>query len=109
MGEEKEARRLVRLLLADPLKEKDEWEDRLEGFSEGDGRGLLIRCVGMPIEMPFELLRATSCEALQLIPTPSRYGDQTRTMPDTPLFPTLIIPSRVLQRHNTRQSSRGRQ
>ncbi len=45
MGEEKEARRLVRLLLADPLKGKDEWEDGLEGFSEGDGRGLLIRCV----------------------------------------------------------------
>ncbi len=100
MGEEKEARRLVRLLLADPLKGKDEWEDGLEGFSEGDGRGLLIRCVGMPIEVPIELLRATSCEALRLIHAPSRYGDQTRTMSDTPLFPTLLIPSRVLQRHN---------
>ncbi|KAI9777258.1 MAG: hypothetical protein M1839_008988 [Geoglossum umbratile] len=37
------ARRLVKVLLADPLSEAGSWEKQLEGLGSGDGRGLLIR------------------------------------------------------------------
>lgn len=38
-------RKLVRLLLADPLKPREEWEDILDSFDAESSRGLLIRCV----------------------------------------------------------------
>lgn len=37
------ARKLVRLLLADPLRPREDWEDLLEGFDSDPSRGLLIR------------------------------------------------------------------
>ncbi|CRG87248.1 hypothetical protein PISL3812_04265 [Talaromyces islandicus] len=37
------ARRLVRLLLADPLTEKQSWEDLIESHGSEESRGLLIR------------------------------------------------------------------
>ncbi|KAI9765307.1 MAG: hypothetical protein M1840_007506 [Geoglossum simile] len=37
------ARRLVKVLLADPLSEEGSWEKHLEGLEPDDGRGLLIR------------------------------------------------------------------
>ncbi|KAI9696185.1 MAG: hypothetical protein M1820_008253 [Bogoriella megaspora] len=69
------ARKLVRLLLADPLAGKGEWEGRIEGQGVGevggDGRGLLIR-----------------------------YGDENETLPHNPLVETILAPSRILERHN---------
>lgn len=37
------ARRLVRLLLADPLNSRESWEDALDAYGEDTERGLLIR------------------------------------------------------------------
>jgi len=37
------ARKLVKVLLADPLSEEGSWERQLEGLESNDGRGLLIR------------------------------------------------------------------
>ena len=37
------ARRLVRLLLSDPLAPKGDWEDLLDGLDADTSRGLLIR------------------------------------------------------------------
>lgn len=39
------ARKLVRLLLADPLGPRESWEDILEGYGSDPSRGLLIRYV----------------------------------------------------------------
>lgn len=39
------ARKLVRLLLADPLGPREGWEDVLEGYDSDPSRGLLIRYV----------------------------------------------------------------
>ena len=39
------ARKLVRLLLADPLGPREGWEDILEGYDSDPSRGLLIRYV----------------------------------------------------------------
>lgn len=43
LGEQKAARKLVRLLLADPLGEKEKWEQLLEESGVEDERGLLVR------------------------------------------------------------------
>jgi hypothetical protein len=37
------ARKLVRLLLADPLGPREDWENVLEGYESDPTRGLLIR------------------------------------------------------------------
>ncbi|KAF2235881.1 hypothetical protein EV356DRAFT_499098 [Viridothelium virens] len=64
------ARRLVRLLLADPLVEK-EWEKRIEGKGPRDERDLLVR-----------------------------YGEETEIPPYDQLLETLPVPSQLLERHN---------
>ncbi|KAI9654782.1 MAG: hypothetical protein M1821_005776 [Bathelium mastoideum] len=68
----KRARKLARLLLADPLI-KRAWEEKIDGVEGGeeDERGLLIR-----------------------------YGEETEVLPYNPLIETLPIPSQLLQRHN---------
>lgn len=38
-----QTRRLVRILLADPLTPEPEWEKQLLGLDDGDGRALLLR------------------------------------------------------------------
>ncbi|KAJ9371853.1 hypothetical protein DTO282F9_3182 [Paecilomyces variotii] len=63
-------RRLVRLLLADPLKPREEWEDFLESYEADTSRGLLIR-----------------------------YGEESETLPND-LVPTISVPSRILQKGN---------
>ncbi|KAK2807568.1 hypothetical protein FQN51_000001 [Onygenales sp. PD_10] len=63
--------RLVRLLLADPLGEKAEWEDYLQTYRMESSRGLLIR-----------------------------YGEQTNLAVGNSLVPTISIPSRALKTGN---------
>ncbi|KAL4883069.1 hypothetical protein BJY04DRAFT_32607 [Aspergillus karnatakaensis] len=66
------ARKLVRLLLADPLKGREDWEDMLDSV-EGDAgleRGLLIR-----------------------------YGEVSESISNH-LLPTISIPSQVLKKNN---------
>lgn len=45
LGGQAGARRLVRILLADPLAPKQPWEKQLDTIGEDDGRGLLIRYI----------------------------------------------------------------
>ncbi|KAJ5664876.1 uncharacterized protein N7477_007324 [Penicillium maclennaniae] len=64
------ARRLVRLLLADPLSQRESWEDVLDGYDADPSRGLLIR-----------------------------YGEVSESLPDD-LLPTLAVRSPVLKKGN---------
>ncbi|OJJ48409.1 hypothetical protein ASPZODRAFT_93002 [Penicilliopsis zonata CBS 506.65] len=64
------ARRLVRLLLADPLNPREDWEDILDGHDEDFSRGLLIR-----------------------------YGEASQTLPGD-LLPTITVPSPALRKGN---------
>lgn len=71
LGDQRAARRLVRLLLADPLADKGSWEDELEQSGSGNGQAVLLR-----------------------------YGDESDVHPFNPLLRTISLPSRVLQKHN---------
>ncbi|KAJ5323330.1 hypothetical protein N7476_001930 [Penicillium atrosanguineum] len=64
------ARKLVRLLLADPLSQRESWEDVLDGYDADPSRGLLIR-----------------------------YGDVSESIPND-LLPTLAVRSPVLKKGN---------
>ncbi|KAF2090716.1 hypothetical protein K490DRAFT_18170, partial [Saccharata proteae CBS 121410] len=69
LDDQKAARRLVRLLLADPLAPAGRWERELEAGSE-DGRGILLR-----------------------------YGEENDIHPHNPLLRTVSVPSRILQKN----------
>ncbi|KAK8154042.1 hypothetical protein BKA80DRAFT_243335 [Phyllosticta citrichinensis] len=71
LGDQTAAKRLVRLLLADPLADKGSWEDELEQSGSGTGQAVLLR-----------------------------YGDESDVHPFNPLLRTISVPSRVLQKHN---------
>ncbi|GAB7360612.1 hypothetical protein MBLNU230_g0492t1 [Neophaeotheca triangularis] len=64
------ARKLARVLLADPLSAEEDWERRLLDSTQ-DGRGLLLK-----------------------------YGDPDEATPASPLVQTLNVPSRVLRKGN---------
>ncbi|EAW12694.1 uncharacterized protein ACLA_011210 [Aspergillus clavatus NRRL 1] len=64
------ARKLVRLLLADPLSPRESWEDILDSFDADMSRGLLIR-----------------------------YGEVSETIPND-LLPTISVPSSILKKGN---------
>ncbi|PWY90817.1 hypothetical protein BO70DRAFT_307105 [Aspergillus heteromorphus CBS 117.55] len=64
------ARRLVRLLLADPLNAREGWEDALDAYGEDTERGLLIR-----------------------------YGEVSETIPNN-LLPTISVPAPILKKGN---------
>ncbi|KAJ5104429.1 hypothetical protein NUU61_001776 [Penicillium alfredii] len=64
------ARKLVRLLLADPLNLREDWEDALEAYDADSSRGLLIR-----------------------------YGEVSESIPND-LLPTISVPSSVLKKGN---------
>ncbi|CAI7659073.1 unnamed protein product [Penicillium bialowiezense] len=64
------ARKLVRLLLADPLTPRQNWEDILESYDAHTSRGLLIR-----------------------------YGESSESIPND-LLPTISVPSPILKEGN---------
>ncbi|KAG2414495.1 hypothetical protein HFD88_003686 [Aspergillus terreus] len=64
------ARKLVHLLLADPLTPREAWEDALEAYDADTSRGLLIR-----------------------------YGETSESIPSD-LLPTITVPSQVLKNGN---------
>ncbi|CAG7929106.1 unnamed protein product [Penicillium olsonii] len=64
------ARKLVRLLLADPLTPRENWEDILESYDADTSRGLLIR-----------------------------YGETSESIPND-LLPTISVPSPILKKGN---------
>ncbi|KAI9822515.1 MAG: hypothetical protein M1827_000234 [Pycnora praestabilis] len=65
------ARRLVEVLIADPLVPEGTWEKQLESLGNDDGRALLIR-----------------------------YGETPGRVPQNALLSTLSVPSNLLQTHN---------
>ncbi|KAL8956401.1 MAG: hypothetical protein Q9193_006080 [Seirophora villosa] len=67
----RDTRRLVRVLLADPLASEAEWEKQLSGLDSSDGRALLIR-----------------------------YGEKLELDQRYPLLRTLYLPSVILHNHN---------
>lgn len=71
IGDQKSARRLARLLLADPLAEESAWERQLEDTSSDDGKALLLR-----------------------------HGDESAIHPRNPLLHTISVSSRILQKNN---------
>ncbi|PWY96393.1 hypothetical protein BO94DRAFT_529772 [Aspergillus sclerotioniger CBS 115572] len=70
LNDARAARRLVRLLLADPLNKRESWEDALDAYGEDTKRGLLIR-----------------------------YGEVSDTIPND-LLPTISVPSPILKKGN---------
>ncbi|KAF9891243.1 hypothetical protein FE257_004807 [Aspergillus nanangensis] len=64
------ARKLVRLLLADPLTSRGDWEDALDAYDADTSRGLLIR-----------------------------YGETSQSVPND-LLPTISVPSQILKKGN---------
>ncbi|KAL3431142.1 hypothetical protein BDV09DRAFT_154940 [Aspergillus tetrazonus] len=106
------ARKLVRLLLADPLKEREDWEDMLDSVSE-DGdleRGLLIRYGEVSesisnhlvptISVPSQILKKARLEILV-----TSLGAQTdmsgaKLTADAFLVPTVTIRTSHTGRHN---------
>jgi hypothetical protein len=83
-------RKLVRLLLADPLKEREDWEDMLDSVSEnGDlERGLLIRYA-----MSRDILIYVRGE----LANKRRYGEVSESISNH-LVPTISVPSQILKK-----------
>ncbi|RAH71768.1 uncharacterized protein BO66DRAFT_390616 [Aspergillus aculeatinus CBS 121060] len=106
------ARRLVKLLLADPLNGKESWEDLLEEMGAGAGgleRGLLIRYGPVSQSIPNDLLPTISIPSpilkkgnLEILIT--GLGADTRAdakfTADTFLVPTVTIQTSHSGRHN---------
>ncbi|RAL12739.1 uncharacterized protein BO97DRAFT_368218 [Aspergillus homomorphus CBS 101889] len=106
------ARRLVKLLLADPLNGKESWEDLLEEMGTGTAgleRGLLIRYGPVSQSIPNDLLPTISVPSpilkngnLEILIT--SLGADTRAntkfTADTFLVPTVTIQTSHSGRHN---------
>lgn len=91
LNRQEAARRVVRLLLADPLASEQSWERQIDTVGENDGRGLLIRYAQNPCYWGciYRLTRSSF-----------RYGEGAGTNPQSPLLSHLEIPSSTLRSHN---------
>ncbi|CAG8013200.1 unnamed protein product [Penicillium salamii] len=104
------ARKLVRLLLADPLTPRANWEDILESYDADTSRGLLIRYGETSESIPNDLLPTISVPSpllkegnLELLVSTlgSEDGQNAATFnADTFLVPTVTIQTSHSGRHN---------
>ncbi|CAG8932124.1 unnamed protein product [Penicillium salamii] len=104
------ARKLVRLLLADPLTPRANWEDILESYDADTSRGLLIRYGETSESIPNDLLPTISVPSpllkegnLELLVSTlgSEDGQNSATFnADTFLVPTVTIQTSHSGRHN---------
>ncbi|KAL4952532.1 hypothetical protein BDW69DRAFT_20684 [Aspergillus filifer] len=106
------ARKLVRLLLADPLKGREDWEDMLDELSEnGDlERGLLIRYGEVSesisnhlvptISVPSQILKKGNLEILVTSLGTGADASGAQLSADTFLVPTVTIQTSHTGRHN---------
>ncbi|CAG7966396.1 unnamed protein product [Penicillium salamii] len=104
------ARKLVRLLLADPLTPRANWEDILESYDADTSRGLLIRYGETSESIPNDLLPTISVPSpmlkegnLELLVSTlgSENGQTAATFnADTFLVPTVTIQTSHSGRHN---------
>ncbi|CAI7574705.1 unnamed protein product [Penicillium pancosmium] len=85
------ARKLVRLLLADPLGPREDWENVLEGYESDPTRGLLVR---------YDLEIAALYKQYKLmLDATYRYGEVSETTPND-LLPTITVRSPLLRKGN---------
>lgn len=89
------ARKLVRLLLADPLAPREGWEDILESYDADSSRGLLIRYEHVFFSAML-ILSVTSTDLKHLF---YRYGEISQSIPND-LLPTISVPSPILSKGN---------
>ncbi|KAL4967757.1 uncharacterized protein BDV14DRAFT_21798 [Aspergillus stella-maris] len=106
------ARKLVRLLLADPLKGREDWEDMLDELSEnGDlEKGLLIRYgeasgsisnyLVPTISVPSQILKKGNLEILVTSLGTGADASGAQLSADTFLVPTVTIQTSHTGRHN---------
>ncbi|KAJ5626637.1 hypothetical protein N7528_004064 [Penicillium herquei] len=104
------ARRLVRLLLADPLGRRESWEDILDGYEGDPSRGLLIRYgeISETIHndlIPTVAVRSPILKNGNLEILVSSIGSEsnstgTALTADTFLVPTITIPTSHTGRNN---------
>ncbi|KAJ5586754.1 uncharacterized protein N7459_002519 [Penicillium hispanicum] len=110
LDDAKSARKLVRLLLVDPLGPRESWEDILEGYEADPSRGLLIRYGEVSESIPNDLLPTIAVRSpilkngnIELLV--SSLGSQsdsssTTLSADTFLVPTVTIQTSYSGRHN---------
>ncbi|KAJ5908600.1 hypothetical protein N7495_001282, partial [Penicillium taxi] len=104
------ARKLVRLLLADPLGPREDWEDFLEGYDSDPSRGLLIRYGEISENINNDLLPTITIRSpilkngnLELLVSSiGSESDSTGTTlsAETFLVPTVTIQTSHSGRHN---------
>ncbi|KAJ5146215.1 uncharacterized protein N7515_000779 [Penicillium bovifimosum] len=104
------ARKLVRLLLADPLVPRQSWEDVLESYDADSSRGLLIRYGEISESIPNDLLPTISVPSpilkngnLEILVSTLSSGpdlDAATFHADTFLVPTVTIQTSHSGRHN---------
>ncbi|KAJ5416929.1 uncharacterized protein N7487_000479 [Penicillium crustosum] len=104
------ARKLVRLLFADPLAPREGWEDILESYDADSSRGLLIRYGEISQSIPNDLLPTISVPSpilrdgnLEILVSTlgSEPDNHTATFhADTFLVPTVTIQTSHSGRHN---------
>ncbi|KAL4988731.1 hypothetical protein BDW68DRAFT_85897 [Aspergillus falconensis] len=106
------ARKLVRLLLADPLKEREDWEDMLDSAAENGEleRGLLIRYGEVSesisnhlvptISVPSQILKKAKLEILVTSLGARTDMSEAQLTADTFLVPTVTIRTSHTGRHN---------
>ncbi|KAJ6002263.1 hypothetical protein N7522_007490 [Penicillium canescens] len=104
------ARKLVRLLLADPLTPRETWEDILDSYNADSSRGLLIRYGEISESIPNDLLPTISVPSpilrngnLEILVSTigSEPDPNAATLhADTFLVPTVTIQSSHSGRHN---------
>ncbi|KAJ5575869.1 hypothetical protein N7535_002795 [Penicillium sp. DV-2018c] len=104
------ARKLVRLLLADPLVPRQSWEDVLESYDDDSSRGLLIRYGEISESIPNDLLPTISVPSpilkngnLEILVSTLSSGsdlDAATFHADTFLVPTVTIQTSHSGRHN---------
>lgn len=86
------ARRLVRLLLADPLRPRESWENVLDNYDPSTSQGLLIR---------YDNLLACDvwCAYGLIVVYLPRYGEVSESVSND-LLPTISVPSPILKQGN---------
>ncbi|KAL4868524.1 hypothetical protein BDV12DRAFT_102246 [Aspergillus spectabilis] len=106
------ARKLVRLLLADPLKGREDWEDMLDSVDGDAGleRGLLIRYGDVSesisnhllptISVPSQILKNNNLEILVTTLGAGTDTSGAQLTADTFLVPTVTIQTSHTGRHN---------
>ncbi|KAJ5912755.1 hypothetical protein N7504_001638 [Penicillium tannophilum] len=99
------ARKLVRLLLADPLGPREDWEDTLEAYESDPSQGLLIRYGEISESIPNDLLPTIAVQSsllkkgnLEILV--SSIGSEANSTPTTLDADTFLVPTVTIETPN---------